>query len=108
MVASIIMYSLSASLANSWKIRSKTPLFAQRPLMHALPIAEARGQIAPRNTGSEPVQNGFNEQPVTRRRASDVAFATRQNILDPIPLVVAQAKALHLSALLKPTSQESD
>jgi hypothetical protein len=30
-VASIIMYSLSASLANNLKIRSKTPLFAQRP-----------------------------------------------------------------------------
>jgi len=51
--------------------------------VHALPIAEARRQIAPRNTGSEPVQKGFNEQPVIRRRASDMAFATRENILDP-------------------------
>src|SRR4029077_10788383 len=57
-------------------------------LMHALPIAKARRQITPRNAGSEPVQNGFNEQPVIRRRASDMAFATRQNILDPIPLIV--------------------
>jgi hypothetical protein len=56
--------------------------------MHALPIAKARRQITPRNAGSEPVQNGFNEQPVIRRRASDMAFATRQNILDPIPLIV--------------------
>jgi hypothetical protein len=62
---------------------------ATETLMHALPIAEARRQIAPRNTGSESVQNGFNEQPVIWRRASDIAFATRQNILDPIPLVVA-------------------
>ena len=62
---------------------------AAETLMHALPIAEARRQIAPRNTGSEPVQNGFNEQPVIRRSTSDMAFATRQNILDPIPLVVA-------------------
>jgi hypothetical protein len=61
---------------------------ATETLMHALPIAEARRQIAPRNTCSEPVQNGFNEQPVIRRRASDMAFATRRNILDPIPLVV--------------------
>ena len=30
MVASIIMYSLSGSLANSLNIRSKTPLFAHR------------------------------------------------------------------------------
>jgi hypothetical protein len=62
---------------------------ATETLMHALPIAEARRQIAPRNTGSEPVQNGFNEQPVIRRRPSDMAFATRQNIFDSIPLVVA-------------------
>jgi len=53
--------------------------------MHALPVAEVRRQIAPRNSGSEPVKNGFNEQLVIRRRASDMAFATRQNILDPIP-----------------------
>jgi hypothetical protein len=62
---------------------------ATETLMHALPIAEARRQIASRNTGSEPVQNGFNEQPVIRRRTSDMAFAPRQNILDPIPLVIA-------------------
>jgi hypothetical protein len=62
---------------------------ATETLMHALPIAEALRQIAPRHTGSEPVQNCFNEQPIIRRRASDMAFATRQNILDPIPLVVA-------------------
>ena len=30
MVASIITYSLSQSLANNLKIRSKTPLFAHR------------------------------------------------------------------------------
>ena len=30
MVASIIMYSLSGSLLNSLKMRSKTPLFAHR------------------------------------------------------------------------------
>jgi hypothetical protein len=59
---------------------------AQRP---ALPIAKARRQIAPRNSGSEPVQNGFNEQPVIPRGTSDVAFASWENILDPISLVVA-------------------
>src|SRR6202040_930493 len=78
----------------------KNPAF--RPpaeaLMHALPIAEAHRQIAPWHTGSEPVQNRFNEQPVIRCRAANVPLPPRQNILDPIPLVVAQAKALHRSA----------
>src|SRR5689334_5805909 len=78
----------------------KNPAFrpSAEPLMHALPIAKARRQIAPRHTGPEPIQNRFNEQPVIRRRAANVPLPAWQNILDPIPLVVAQAKALHRSA----------
>src|ERR1700731_3044913 len=78
----------------------KNPAFrpSAEALMHALPIAEARRQVAPWHTGPEPIQNRFNEQPVIRRRAANVPLPARQNILDPIPLVVAQAKALHRSA----------
>jgi hypothetical protein len=79
-----------------------------KTLMRALPITEAYRQIAPWNTGSEPIQNGLDEQPVIWCRASYVALTAGQNILDPIPLVIASSKALHRSALLKPTSQESD
>ena len=64
MVASIIMYSLSESLANSLNIRSKTPLFAHR-----------------------------------LKRSADMTFAAGQKILDPLPLIVSQSKALHGSAL---------
>jgi len=77
-------------LENSCKNPALCP--AAETLMYALPIAKARRQIAPRNTGSKPVQNGFNEQPVIPRRTSDMAFATRQNILDPIPLIVSKPK----------------
>ena len=66
--------------------------------VHALPMAEARRQIASRRTGPEPIQNRFNEQPVIRCRAAYVPLSSRQNILDPMPLVVAQAKAPHRSA----------
>src|SRR5258708_12340754 len=69
---------------------------AAETLMHALPIAEARRQIAPRNTGSEPVYNGFNEQPIIRRRPSDRPFPTPQNILHPIPLLPPYATPLTL------------
>jgi hypothetical protein len=66
---------------------------AFRPPAEALvddfPIAEPLGKIAPRNAGSISVENGFDEQPVIRRRAPNMAFAARQKILDPIPLVVA-------------------
>ena len=59
-------------------------------LVDALPVAEALGQITPRDTGSKPEKNSFDEQPIVRRRAAHMAFAARQNVLDPIPLVIAQ------------------
>jgi hypothetical protein len=57
-------------------------------LVDDFPIAKALRKIAPRHARPIPEQNGFHEQPVIRRRAADMAFAARQKILDPIPLVV--------------------
>ena len=75
--------------------------------MRYLPIAETFRQITPGNASSKPIENGFDEQPIVSRRAANVAFAARQKILDPFPLVVTYPKALHRSALLRPTCQES-
>ena len=44
--------------------------------------------------------NGFDEQAIVRRRAAHMAFTTRQNVFDPIPLIVAQCISSHRSALL--------
>jgi hypothetical protein len=52
-------------------------------------MTEPFRQIAPRNAGSEPIKDGLNEQPVICCVASNVALAARQNILDPIPLIIA-------------------
>jgi hypothetical protein len=57
-------------------------------LVDDFPIAETPRKITPWNAGSIPVQNRLDEQPIIRRRAADMAFAARQKILDPIPLVV--------------------
>ena len=67
-------------------------------LIDDLPVAKALGQIAPRNAGAKPEENGFDEQAIVRRRAAHMAFTARQNILDPIPLVVAQCISSHRSA----------
>src|ERR1700693_547314 len=72
-----------------------------KALVHDLPVAEPRRQITPRNTSSISVENGFDEQPIVRRSATDMAFTAGQKILDPLPLVVSQSKALHGSALRK-------
>ena len=58
-------------------------------LVDDFPVTETLGQIAPRNAGSISVKNSFDEQPVIRRRSSDMAFAAGQKILDPLPLVIA-------------------
>jgi hypothetical protein len=44
-------------------------------LVDDLPITEALRQIAPGNAGAIAVHNGFDEQPIIRRRTADVAFA---------------------------------
>src|SRR5450756_3244632 len=78
---------------------------ARRPsteaLVHGLPVAETRRQVSPGDSRSIPVKNGFDEQPVVRCIAADMAFTAGQKILDPLPLVVSQSKALHGSALRK-------
>src|SRR5450756_3208957 len=67
-------------------------------LVHDLPVAETRRQVSPGDSRSIPVKNGFDEQPVVRCIAADMAFTAGQKILDPLPLVVSQSKALHGSA----------
>ena len=67
-------------------------------LIDDLPVAKALGQIAPRDAGAKPEENGFDEQAIVRRRAAHMAFTARQNVFDPIPLVVAQCISSHRSA----------
>jgi hypothetical protein len=43
-------------------------------LVHDLPVAETRRQVTPRDSRSIPVKNGFDEQPVVRCIAADMAF----------------------------------
>ena len=87
MVASIIMYSLSGSLANSLKIRSQTPLFAHRlnRFSNHRNAPEGRAKECQFGTG----KNGLHKQPIVGRRATHMSFSAGQKILDPIPLVIA-------------------
>ena len=58
-------------------------------LVDDFPASETLRKIAPWNARSISEKNGLNELPVIRRSATNMAFATRQKILDPIPLIVA-------------------
>ncbi len=69
-------------------MRSKTPLLAHR-LKRCYTTFQALREIAPWNARPISEKNSFHEQPVIRRRATNMAFTTGQKILDPIPLIVA-------------------
>src|ERR1700729_1066634 len=67
-------------------------------LIDNLPVTKALGQIAPRDAGAKPEENGFDEQTIVRRRTAHMAFPPWQNVFHPIPLLVAQAISPHRSA----------
>jgi hypothetical protein len=62
------------------------------------PTAEALGQIAPRDTGAEAVEHGLDKQPVVPGGHAHMPDPARQQILDPLPLIISHASASHRSA----------
>ena len=67
-------------------------------LIDDLPVAKALGQIAPRDAGAKLEKNGFDKQAIVGGRTGNMVFAARQNVFDPIPLVVAQRLSSHRSS----------
>ena len=58
-------------------------------LMNHLPAPETLWQITPGNPCPVSVQDRIDEQSIVGCGAADMALASGQKILDPIPLVVA-------------------
>ncbi len=63
-----------------------------------LPVTEALRQIAPRDAGAIAVENGFDKQAVVVRRHANGTRPPGQQILDPVPLVIAKSVASHRPA----------
>ena len=64
-------------------------------------VAKSFRQVPPRNAGPITMGNRFHEQPVVPGRSSDVALTSRQNIFDPVPLIVAKGVTAHMSAPMR-------
>ena len=77
-------------------------------LIDDLPVTKALGQIAPRDAGAKPEENGFDEQAIIRRRAAHMAIAARQNVFDPTPLSSRSPNRRIGRPLLGPTPHELD
>src|ERR1700724_1414506 len=90
------MYSLSASLANNLKMRSKTPLFAHRlkrwyTMFQSQNARANHAKGLPFDICKEPHQRTAG----CLLHAAHMTFSPGQKIFDPLPLVVSQSKALH-------------
>src|SRR5206468_9340961 len=74
-----------------------------------LPGPEPLRQVAPGDARPVAVQHRLHEQAVVLRRDPDVSQAPGQEILDPLPLVIAERVAAHRSSFLagQPTRNRS-
>jgi len=73
--------------------------------VNRLPIAEALRQVAPWDARAIAVNHGIDEPPIVLGGHPDMTVTSRQEILDPVPLVVAKGITAHLSAPWQPTAR---
>src|SRR5439155_20558393 len=71
---------------------------ARKSRMNFDRIAKALRQIAPGDASAIAIENRFDKQPVVLSRDPNMARTSRQNILDPVPLIIPQSIASHWSA----------
>jgi hypothetical protein len=80
---------------------------AGKAAAHVFEVAEALRQVAPGDTGAVAVEYGVDKQTVVRSGYANRTGPTRQQVLDPVPLVIAESVSAHRSAFPKLTAYES-
>lgn len=63
-------------------------------VVHRLPRAEPRWQVAPRNAGSRTIENRVDEMSIADLRTRPLP-SLRQHAPEPCPLLIAQRMSLH-------------
>jgi hypothetical protein len=74
---------------------------AGKAAVHVFAVAEALRQVAPGDTGAIAVEYGVDKQTVVRSGHANRTGPTRQQVLDPVPLVIAESVSAHRSAFPK-------
>ena len=69
------------------------PVFgpAAEPPMGILPAAGALGQVAPPNSRAIPIEDRFDKAPIVLGGCADISQLPWEQVLDPLPLIVAQS-----------------
>src|SRR6195952_565528 len=75
--------------------------------LHLDPIPETLRQVTPRDPGPVAVKDSLDKQPIVPRRHTNRPLTARQEVSDPLPLIVTQPVASHRSAPNTPTGSES-
>lgn len=68
---------------------------ATEPLKDAVPLTESFRQVAPRRSRPHDPQHGVEEQPIVLATATCITRFSRQQVLQPLPLLVRQLKPPH-------------
>jgi len=63
-------------------------------------LAVTLRQVTPGDARAIPIDHRIDEQTVVGSRAADMALPAGQEILDPLPLIIAQSIAVHVPAPL--------
>ena len=64
---------------------------AAEPPVRVLPVAQSLRQVAPRNSGAVSIKNRLDELAIIPSRGAGIAGFSRQPVLDPLPLIIAQS-----------------
>src|SRR5258706_14829267 len=92
----LVVVIAGQQLANTVENTALRP--SAETLIDRFPVAETLREIPPRTPSPKAVENRFDEQSIIFSGAAHVSFTPRQNVLDPLPLVVAYSKTLHRPA----------
>jgi hypothetical protein len=80
---------------------------AGKAAVHVFEVAEALRQVAPGDTGAVAVEYGVDKQTVVRSGYANRTGPTRQQVLGPVQLVIAESVSAHRSAFPKLAAYES-
>src|SRR3954471_13609139 len=75
--------------------------------LHLDPVPETLRQVTPGNPGQIAVKDSLDKQPIVPRCHTNRPLTARQEVSDPLPLILTQPVASHRSAPNTPTGSES-
>jgi hypothetical protein len=71
------------------------------------PIAEPLRRVAPNDPGAGSIENGLDKPTVVAGGCADISWLSGQQVLDPLPLIVAKSISVMRQPSIQPTLHDS-